>query len=120
MIGRSMRRLAASVGVALVVAAGAAPSGAAASPEPVASTTPTTASHRHGGGSDRGHGHGHGHHGCDRPRLVAGRYRFPRHCGPPPTVPEVPLNLLLPLSAGALAGTVVAVRRRHRVGGRFA
>ena len=51
---------------------------------------------------DRRHHHHHHHHDDE--------------CGPPPTVPEVPLTALLPLTgAGITAVASVVTRRRHRL-----
>jgi hypothetical protein len=106
--GRSLRNILVAATFASVASAGLATAAAAATspvPGPVASER-----HRHG------HHHGHHHDDCDPERVDASRAagRHDDDCGPPPTVPEVPLNLLLPLSGAAVVGAVVVVRRRGR------
>ncbi len=100
------------LGTALTVSVAAVVSptlaGAATTPPSVASETPVVRSS----------------HDCDD--LAAARAREKHHhhhqhhhhdeCGPPPTVPEVPLTALLPLTgAGITAVAFVVTRRRHRL-----
>ncbi len=100
-------------GVALTISAAAVVSptlaGAATSPPAPANETPVVRTIRDcddlvaARARDRRHHHHHHHHDDDE-------------CGPPPTVPEVPLNALLPLTgAGITAVAFVVTRRRHRL-----
>ena len=51
----------------------------------------------------RRHHHHHGHH----------HHHDDDECGPLPVVPEVPLPMILPLSAAGIAGVVLTVHRRR-------
>ncbi|MGZ4677540.1 MAG: hypothetical protein ACXVJX_07800 [Acidimicrobiia bacterium] len=68
-------------------------------------------------GATRHHHHHHDHHhdDCDERTLTDARsgHEHSDDCGPPPTVPEVPWTLLLPLSGAFVGGLVVVVRRRR-------
>ena len=61
--------------------------------------------------------HRHHHHGCDPDQVLnaSRHHKGDDECGPPPTVPEVPLNLLLPLSGAAVAGGLFFTIRRRRI-----
>jgi len=63
------------------------------------------------------HRHHHHHHGCDPDQVLnaSRHHKGDDECGPPPTVPEVPLNLLLPLSGAAVAGGLFFTIRRRRI-----
>lgn len=109
MPGRTFRIAAVTALVASAASVGLV-SGAAAATSPVGSAR------RHADEHHRSHRHRRDE--CDEsPTEARTVTRRGDDCGPPPTVPEVPLNLLLPLSGAAVVGAVVVVRRRVRATG---
>ena len=111
-----LRMRARRLGVALTISAAAVVSptlaGATTSPPAPVSETPVVRTIRDcddlvaARARDRRHHHHHHHH----------HHHDDDECGPPPTVPEVPLIALLPLTgAGITAVAFVVTRRHHRL-----